>query len=94
VKDHRSEAALEMKREIALFVSQGKTDRQVIEYYRQKYGARVLVEPEGAQFWVMNIIPWVILGMAAIILVFLLKRMLRPGPETVPVQGADLADFD
>lgn len=45
---HRSPVAAEMRREIAQFVQKGLSDRQILDYYVQRYGKRVLREPEGS----------------------------------------------
>ena len=78
---HRSEAAMEMKKEIAGFVAEGKSDREIIDFYRRKYGAKILVEPEGALWWWMHIVPWVVLALATVFLIVLLRRMRRAAPE-------------
>jgi cytochrome c-type biogenesis protein CcmH len=82
VSTHRSEVALQMREEIAGFVNQGKTDQEVLDYYKQKYGLRILVEPEGALWWWMHVVPFVVLGIGAVAVVFLLKRWLRPLPAS------------
>ena len=82
VSTHRSEVALQMREEIAGFVNEGKTDQEVLDYYKQKYGLRILVEPEGALWWWMHVVPFVVLGIGAVVVVFLLKRWLRPLPAS------------
>jgi cytochrome c-type biogenesis protein CcmH len=82
VSTHRSEVALQMREEIAAFVNAGKTDQEVRDYYKQKYGLRILVEPEGALWWWMHVIPFVVLGIGAVVVVFLLKKWLRPLPAS------------
>lgn len=82
VSTHRSEVALQMREEIAGFVNAGKTDQEVLDYYKQKYGLRILVEPEGALWWWMHVVPFVVLGIGAVVVVFLLKRWLRPLPAS------------
>ena len=82
VATHRSEVALQMREEIANFVNEGKTDQEVRDFYKQKYGLRILVEPEGALWWWMHVVPFVVLGIGAVVVVFLLKRWLRPLPAS------------
>ena len=82
VSTHRSEVALQMREEIAGFVNQGKTDQEVLDYYKQKYGLRILVEPEGALWWWMHVVPFVVLGIGAVVVVLLMKRWLRPIPAS------------
>jgi cytochrome c-type biogenesis protein CcmH len=82
VSTHRSEVALQMRQEIAGFVNEGKTDQEVRDFYKQKYGLRILVEPEGALWWWMHVVPFVALGIGAVVVVFLLKRWLKPLPAS------------
>jgi cytochrome c-type biogenesis protein CcmH len=82
VSTHRSEVALQMRQEIAGFVNEGKTDQEVRDFYKQKYGLRILVEPEGALWWWMHVVPFVVLGIGAVVVVFLLKGWLKPLPAS------------
>ena len=75
ISQHRSEVALQMRAEIASWVAQGKSDREIINTYKQRYGARILVEPEGAQWWWLQMIPWAVLLLGLAFTVWLLHRM-------------------
>ena len=75
VSRHRSEVALQMKAEIARWVDEGKSDRDIIDTYKQRYGARVLVEPEGSQGWWMKVVPWAVLVLGLAFTVWLMRRM-------------------
>lgn len=79
VASHRSEIAAEMRAEIARMVAEGKSDREILDYYKAKYGPRILMEPEGElRIWAYTI-P-VVAGVAGLILVvWLIRRMLTPG---------------
>jgi cytochrome c-type biogenesis protein CcmH len=77
VATHNSEQAKAMRAEIAAMVAAGKTERQILDYYKQRYGARILAEPEGAQWWVMNVVPIIMLAGGAIIVVRLLRKWRR-----------------
>lgn len=82
VSRHRSEIALKMRAEIRDWVIEGRSDRQILDAYKSRYGARVLVEPEGALWWWVHIIPWLALSSGAAFTVWLLLRWhARPGPE-------------
>jgi len=81
VATHNSEQAKAMRAEIAAMVAAGKTEREILDYYKQRYGARILAEPEGAQWWVMNVVPIIMLAGGAIIVVRLLRKWRR-GPAT------------
>ncbi|MGQ9634008.1 MAG: cytochrome c-type biogenesis protein [Bryobacteraceae bacterium] len=82
IAQHRSEIALQMKREIEDFVRQGKTDREILDFYKQKYGARILVEPEGALWWWMHVVPFAVLAASLAVVGFVLRRWLRPLPAS------------
>ena len=82
VSTHRSEASLTMKAEIARFVSEGKSDREILDYYKAKYGERVLVEPEGARWWVMNVVPVLMTLCGLAFVIWLIRRMVRPIPAS------------
>jgi cytochrome c-type biogenesis protein CcmH len=82
VSTHRSEVALQMRGEIADFVNAGKSDQEVLDFYKRKYGLRILVEPEGALWWWMHAVPFAVLAIGAVVVVFLLKRWLRPLPAS------------
>ena len=75
VSRHRSEVALQMKAEIARWVDEGKSDRDIIDTYKQRYGARVLVEPEGSQWWWMHLAPWIVLVLGLAFTIGLMRRM-------------------
>jgi cytochrome c-type biogenesis protein CcmH len=82
IAQHRSEVALQMKREIEEFVRQGKTDREILDFYKQKYGARILVEPEGALWWWMHAVPFAVLAASLAVVGLVLRRWLRPLPAS------------
>jgi cytochrome c-type biogenesis protein CcmH/NrfF len=89
VSRHRSEVALQMKAEIARWVDEGKSDRDIIDTYKQRYGARVQVEPEGSQGWWMQVVPWAVslLGLA-----FTVRLMRRMSVRKELPQAAGAAD--
>lgn len=45
IAESSSETALAMRAEVALQVTAGRTDAQVIDYFRQRYGGWVLLDP-------------------------------------------------
>ena len=82
ISTHRSDVALAMKAEVARFVGEGKSDQEIFDYYKQQYGARVLVEPQGGQWWFMNVVPLAILSGGLVVVGFVLKRWLKPLPSS------------
>jgi cytochrome c-type biogenesis protein CcmH len=47
IAHHRSETALEQRVELSKLIKEGRTDAEILDWFKGKYGARVLVEPEG-----------------------------------------------
>jgi len=86
VYTHRSNIAQQMKGEIEAMVLAGKSDREIIDHYKALYGMRILVEPEGDLWWVMNVVPAVFLVLAIIAAVLILRRWLRPLPPEASEQ--------
>lgn len=82
VATHRSEISLSIKAEIEKLVGEGKTDREILDLYKSRYGMRIFVEPEGSQWWVMNVVPVVMTILGVLVVVFVIRRMLRPIPAS------------
>jgi cytochrome c-type biogenesis protein CcmH len=83
VARHNSEVAAKMRAEITSWVAEGKSDAAILAIYKERYGLRVLAEPEGARFLWLSLIPWVAfaIGFAIVVLVI---RKLRAPPADVP----------
>jgi cytochrome c-type biogenesis protein CcmH len=81
---HRSEVAAEMRAEIARMVQEGRSDREILDFYKAKYGARILMEPDGQlRIWVYTIpAAAAIAGLALV--VWIIRRMVQPQPESSP----------
>lgn len=84
VATHRSEIALKMKAEIAAFVAAGKTDEEILEIYKQRYGMRILIEPEGARWWWTNVVPLIALALGLGLTIVVIRKLLRPLPSSSP----------
>jgi cytochrome c-type biogenesis protein CcmH len=74
VARHQSEAAARMKIEIARFVKQGKSDRDIIEYYKQRYGDKIYAPLVPERWWV-RAVPWAALLAGLALVVWLLRKM-------------------
>lgn len=96
LKTHRSEVALQMKAEIARMVSEGSADAQIFEVFKQRYGNRVMVEPEGGVWWVALAVP-VFAGILGLwFAVHLVRRWRAAGsrPASQPEPPPALAELD
>jgi len=78
--------AAEMRKEVATFVSAGRTDAEIYEAFEKKYGPAVLGAPKLEGF---NILAWVLpfvgLALGGLIVVVVVRR-LRPKEEQAEVE--------
>ncbi|HWR50248.1 MAG TPA: cytochrome c-type biogenesis protein CcmH [Bryobacteraceae bacterium] len=97
VADHRSPAAMAMRAEIKKFVGEGKTDREILAFYKAQYGARVLIEPEGTPRIWANVIPWIAIALGLGFVWIVIRRMQRREPavaEVLPVPAVAVESDD
>jgi cytochrome c-type biogenesis protein CcmH len=78
---HRSEAALEMRAEIDRLVEEGKSDREILDYYKSRYGMRILIEPEGGRSFWMHLVPPIVILAGGGWVVFLIHRWIKRRPQ-------------
>ncbi len=71
---HRSDAALTMNAEIHALVGQGKSEREILDLYKARYGMQIMAEPEGATWWVGTLVPFLMFAMGLALVVRLIKR--------------------
>ena len=57
VSIHRSPESLEVRDQVAEMIAAGKSDREILDELVSRYGARILIEPEGARSWWLYLIP-------------------------------------
>lgn len=71
IAHHRSPTAMEQRIELSRMIQAGRTDREIIDAFTAKYGARVLMEPEGKLSLTAYTLPAVaaVLGLIAVILI-------------------------
>ena len=97
VSRHNSEVAVQMRLEIAAWVKEGKSDREILNTYKKLYGLRVLREPEGSTWWWSNLVPSFVIAMSAFLTVRILRKWRHP-QQTTPVIAGETAisipDFD
>ena len=75
---HTSETAVAMRAELRAMVAQGKSDRQILNHYKQRYGKRILVEPEGTAWWIVGGVPVLVLVLGAWFVIRILRRWRTP----------------
>ena len=82
IADHESQAAEDMKTEIAAMLAEGKTTRQIEDYYINKYGDKILAVPRMEGFNSMSfVMPVFIFAMGVLVILLTIRRMvMRNGP--------------
>jgi cytochrome c-type biogenesis protein CcmH/NrfF len=66
VRQHQSEIAVQMRVEIARWVEQGKTDEEILNTYEERYGAKVLVDPNTIPKGWTLVVPWAVAGLGTL----------------------------
>ena len=93
VAEHRSEASEQMRREVRDMIRKGLSHRQIVDFYIDKYGERILAAPRPRGF---NLTAYILPGAALVAgagVVILLLRRWKPAPLSAPPppEQADLA---
>ena len=81
VATHGSEVALEMRAEINRLVAEGKSDREILDYYKNRYGMRILIEPEGGRSFWMHLVPPIVILAGCGWVIFLIHRWIKRRPQ-------------
>jgi cytochrome c-type biogenesis protein CcmH len=87
VKTHRSEVALRMKAEIARMVSEGRSDGEIFDFFKQRYGQRVMVEPEGWTKRLAMLAPVVFAAFGLWFVAHFVRRWRRTAVRPAPAAG-------
>jgi cytochrome c-type biogenesis protein CcmH len=89
-----TQACADWRAEIRLMLEQNKTEEEILAYFENRYGQRVLAVPEAEG---INLVVWVVPPLAAIagiaILVTVLRRM-APGAASKPVTAGQTISYD
>jgi cytochrome c-type biogenesis protein CcmH len=78
VDRHDSAAANQMKTEIHELVLSGRTERQILDYYKARYGTRILAEPEGSTWWIGTLTPILALVVGTFTVTRVVRKWTRP----------------
>ncbi len=82
VSRHQSEIAMKMRLEIARWVDEGRPDDEILATYVERYGSKVLVDPNTLpRDWSYQL-PWLLSAVAAIALAAMIRRWRRATPAT------------
>ena len=72
-----------MKAEIADFIAKGFSDRQIVEIYKARYGSRILTEPEGRQWWVLQLIPLFVIALGLVFTLVVIRRLKKRNGDRI-----------
>lgn len=89
VSEHQSAASDEVKKEIRVLLAAGRTRQEVLDAFVAQYGKRILAEPpaEGLGRF-LYVIPWVVFGVSAVGLTWLIRHMSQHRPQPTPATAA------
>lgn len=79
---HRSQTSLDMRVELHKLIEQGKSDAEILQWFKTQYGARVLIEPEGASSILAYAFPFLGLLLGLYVVIRVLRRWARPPVES------------
>ncbi len=86
VGDHDSEAARQVKAQIARYLAEGKTKAEIIDLFVAAYGEQILARPRARGFNLLAyIMPPAILLAGGLLLVYFISRIRTPMAPKAPV---------
>jgi cytochrome c-type biogenesis protein CcmH/NrfF len=92
---HRSPESLQARDEIAAMIVAGKSEREILDDFVARYGARVLIEPQGGRARWLYVIPILALAIAIFAAVwFLRRRTERPRGARPPGPAIDDSEWE
>lgn len=77
IRDHDSQVAVEMRNEVTAFVVSGRSEEEIITYYKTKYGETILVVPDGLQGRLLTTLPLVAFFLAIGLLLLYTQKSAR-----------------
>ena len=78
VSTHMSDIAAQMRQEITQMVLDGRSDREIRDFYVRQYGQQVLAEPEGRKRLVLYGLPVTITVLGSLFVVAFSERLCMP----------------
>jgi len=85
VGDHDSEAARQVKAQIARLLAEGRTKEEILDMYVALYGEQILARPRARGFNLLAyIMPPLILLVGGLLLVYFISRIKAPATQAVP----------
>ena len=73
---HQSEIAVRMRLEIERMVEQGKTESEIVDYYIQQYGSKVVADFAPTPVWAQYL-PWLLILTGALAMAWWIRRTVH-----------------
>lgn len=70
---------MQMRSEVTKMVADGRSKDEIVSHYRNIYGERILIVPDGLMGRILFTLPVVISLLACLVLFFCFRKMLRSG---------------
>jgi cytochrome c-type biogenesis protein CcmH len=87
IREHNSQEAEQMREEVTSMVASGKSEQEIIGYYKAKYGETILVVPDGMSGALTYLIPVGVFVLSSGFLIFAIRRSIHTktlAMETMP----------
>lgn len=93
VGDHDSDAAKQVKAQIAQLLTEGKTSDEVLDMYVAIYGERILAQPRAQGFNVLAyVMPILILVIGGLLVIYVINQMTAPRPQAAQPSRQSYSD--
>ena len=86
---HQSPAADDIKQTIRTLLAEGKTSEQILDFYVEQYGDRILAEPPARGFSrLIYVAPWVFLVASVGLVIVVIRRLRAVSPAPARTERA------
>jgi cytochrome c-type biogenesis protein CcmH len=93
IAEHGSDIAAQMRNEVAEMVADGKSEEEIVDHYRNIYGDRILIVPDGLTGRILFTLPVATSVLACLVLFVWIRKMLRSRrTQNVPQSQHALSD--
>ena len=82
VGQHLSAEAAEMRQQIEAMAASGQSEAAIVDHYKQQYGERILVVPDGKTGTFLFTLPLAVLIVCSAFFFWLLPRVVRTRPHS------------
>ncbi len=93
VGDHDSDAAKQVKTQIAQLLTEGKTRDEILDMYVAIYGERILAQPRAQGFNVLAyVMPILILVIGGLVVIYVINQLTAPRARAVQPSRKSYSD--